>query len=43
MSEIEGSLRVSFSSNNTEEDVDYFITEFENVVNEYLKSTNRRN
>lgn len=43
MSEIEGSLRISFSSNNTEEDVDYFITEFENVVNEYLKSTNRRN
>ena len=43
MAEIEGSLRISFSSNNTNEEVEYFITKFKSVVDEYLKSTNRRN
>lgn len=42
MKDIEGSLRISFSSNNTIQEIKYFVKEFEDIINIYLKSTNRR-
>ena len=43
LKDIEGSLRISFSSDNTIEEAESFIEEFKCVIDNYLKNTNRRN